>query len=81
MIRVLYYLLIFLSPLAVYILWIVLSKGRIVHLKFFWPLIIGLFLMISSLFSSVFFSDTLMNKKYNHPRVIDGEFKEGHFTE
>jgi len=37
--------------------------------------------MISSLFSSVFFSDTLMNKKYNHPRVIDGEFKEGHFTE
>lgn len=80
MIRILYYLLIFLLPIGIYTLWIILSKGRIMNMKFFWPLVIGLFLMTSSLFISALFYENPIGKKYNHPEVINGELREGFFT-
>jgi len=79
LIRILYYLLIFLSPLVIYTIWIILSKGRIMNMKFFWPLVVGLFLMTSSLFVSAFFYENSTDKKYNHPEVINGELREGFF--
>ena len=79
MIRILYYLLIFLSPLVIYTIWIILSKGRIMNMKFFWPLVVGLFLMTSILFVSAFFYENSTDKKYNHPEVINGELREGFF--
>jgi len=79
LIRILYYLLIFLSPLVIYTIWIILSKGRIMNMKFFWPLVVGLFLMTSSLFVSAFFYENSPDKKYNHPEVINGELREGFF--
>lgn len=80
MIRILYYLLIFLLPIGIYTLWIILSKGKIMNIKFFWPLVIGLFLMTSSLFISALFYENSIGKKYNHPEVINGELREGFFT-
>lgn len=79
MIRILYYLLIFLLPIGIYTLWIILSKGKIMNMKFFWPLVIGLFLMTSSLFISALFYENPIGKKYNHPEVINGELREGFF--
>ena len=64
MIRILYYLLIFLLPIGIYTLWIILSKGKIMNMKFFWPLVIGLFLMTSSLFISALFYENPIGKKY-----------------
>ena len=81
MIRVIYYLSIFLSPLIIYLLWIFLSKGKIIELKIFWSLIIGLFLMAIVLFSSAIFNNVSIEKKYIHPEVINGKLKEGHFIE
>jgi hypothetical protein len=78
--RILYYLLIFLLPIGIYTLWIILSKGKIMNMKFFWPLVIGLFLMTSSLFISALFYENPIGKKYNHPEVINGELREGFFT-
>ena len=80
MTRILYYLLIFLLPIGIYTLWIILSKGKIMNMKFFWPLVIGLFLMTSSLFISALFYENPIGKKYNHPEVINGELREGFFT-
>ena len=80
MIRILYYLLIFLLPIGIYTLWIILSKGKIMNMKFFWPFVIGLFLMTSSLFISALFYENPIGKKYNHPEVINGELREGFFT-
>ena len=80
MIRILYYLLIFISPVVIYTIWIVLSKGKIINMKFFWPLVVGFFLMISSLFISALFYENPIDKKYNHPEVIDGALREGFFT-
>jgi|TARA_B110000438_G_scaffold151742_1_gene145782 hypothetical protein len=49
------------------------------NMKFFWPLVVGLFLMTSSLFVSAFFYENSTDKKYNHPEVINGELREGFF--
>jgi|TARA_B100000768_G_scaffold106543_1_gene98904 hypothetical protein len=49
------------------------------NMKFFWPLVVGLFLMTSSLFVSAFFYENSPDKKYNHPEVINGELREGFF--
>ena len=81
MIKVIYYLLIFLSPLIIYLLWIFLSKGRIIELRIFWSLLFGLFLMITILFSTAIFNNVSTEKKYIHPQVINGKLKEGHFIE
>ena len=81
MIRVIYYLSIFLLPLIIYLFWIVLSKGKIIELKIFWSLLIGLFLMAITLFSTAIFNNVPTEKKYIHPEVINGELKEGHFIE
>ena len=81
MIRVIYYLSIFLSPLILYLLWIFLSKGKIIELKIFWSLIMGLFLMAIVLFYSAIFNNVSIEKKYIHPEVINGKLKEGHFIE
>ena len=80
MIRILYYFLIFISPLVIYSIWIILSKGKIINMRFFWPLVVGLFLMTSTLFISALFYENSTNKKYNHPEVINGELREGFFT-
>jgi hypothetical protein len=71
---------IFISPLVIYSIWIVLSKGKIMNMRFFWPLVVGLFLMTSTLFISALFYENSTNKKYNHPEVINGELREGFFT-
>ena len=81
MIRVIYYLSIFLLPLIIYLFWIILSKGKIIELKIFWSLLIGLFLMAITLFSTAIFNNVPTEKKYIHPEVINGELKEGHFIE
>ena len=81
MIRIIYYLSIFLSPLVIYLFWIFLSKGKIIELRIFWSLLIGLFLMAITLFSTAIFNNVPIEKKYVHPEVINGELKEGHFTE
>ena len=65
----------------IYLLWIFLSKGKIIELKIFWSLIIGLFLMAIVLFSSAIFNNVSIEKKYIHPEVINGKLKEGHFIE
>ena len=81
MIRIIYYLSIFLSPLIIYLFWIFLSKGKIIELRIFWSLLIGLFLMAITLFSTAIFNNVPIEKKYVHPEVINGEPKEGHFIE
>ena len=81
MIRIIYYLSIFLSPLIIYLFWIFLSKGKIIELRIFWSLLIGLFLMAIALFSPAIFNNVTIEKKYVHPEVINGELKEGHFIE
>tara|TARA_B100000575_G_scaffold138105_1_gene110187 strand:- start:699 stop:899 length:201 start_codon:yes stop_codon:yes gene_type:complete len=65
----------------IYLLWIFLSKGKIIELKIFWSLLIGLFLMAIVLFSSAIFNNVSIEKKYVHPEVINGKLKEGHFIE
>ena len=81
MIRIIYYLSIFLSPLIIYLFWIFLSKGKIIELRIFWSLLIGLFLMAITLFSTAIFNNVPIEKKYVHPEVINGELIEGHFIE
>ena len=81
MIRIIYYLSIFLSPLVIYLFWIFLSKGKIIELRIFWSLLIGLFLMAITLFSTAIFNNVPIEKKYVQPEVINGELKEGHFIE
>ena len=80
MIRIIYYLSIFLSPLIIYLFWTFLSKGKIIELRIFWSLLIGLFLMAITLFSTAI-NNVPIEKKYVHPEVINGELKEGHFIE
>tara|TARA_Y100000589_G_scaffold221129_1_gene208729 strand:+ start:21 stop:266 length:246 start_codon:yes stop_codon:yes gene_type:complete len=81
LIRVIYYLSIFLSPLLIYLFWIFLSKGKVIEFKIFWSLLIGLSLMAIVLFSSAIFNNVSIEKKYIHPEVINGKLKEGHFIE
>ena len=81
MIRIIYYLSIFVSPLVIYLFWIFLSKGKIIELRIFWSLLIGLFLLSIILISTAIFNNVPIEKKYVHPEVINGELKEGHFIE
>ena len=81
MIRVIYYLAIFLSPLIVYLFWIFLSKGKIIELRIFWSIVLGLFLMTVTLFATAIFNNVPTDEKYIHPKVINGELEEGHFID